>query len=182
MAALWKAREGRPEPFGAYLPQSTEQVLDPPRAFGPEMDLPTELELEPGPGFEAIYGNSFGQGELEVLLEEHLGEEGRGLARGWDGDRYALLKGPGGEEGLVWVSVWDSEAERDRFVSGFPTGPSGVFRLPPRWTRMEVLGRPGAILRVGLPAMDRSGGGTGGRSPLIRCGFGRVRCVLRRKG
>jgi hypothetical protein len=151
VAALWKAKEGRPPPFGANLPQSTEQVLNPPRAFGPEIDVPTELELEFGPGFDRVYENSFGEGELEVLLAEHLGEEGRALAFGWDGDRYGLLAAPDGAEGLVWVSVWDSEAERDRFVSGFRPAVEG-FSTPATLSPMDVLGRPGAILRVGLPA------------------------------
>ena len=150
VAALWKAKAGRPAPFGPNLPQSTEQVLDPPRAFGPEVDLPTELQLEFGPGYELMYGNTFGQGEFEVLLGEHLGEQGKSLAKGWDGDRYGLLRGPDGVEGLVWVSVWDSEAERDRFVSGFQPALQGL-PAPAELAGMEVLGRPGAILRVGLP-------------------------------
>jgi len=150
VSALWREVEGQPAPFGPMLPQSTEQILDPSRAFGGEIDPPTELELDPGPGFEAVYGNTFGQAELEVLLEEHLGPEGRSLAHGWDGDRYALLRGPGGVEGLVWVSVWDSEGERNRFVDGFQPALAGL-SAPATLEAMEVLGRPGAILRVGLP-------------------------------
>ncbi len=105
--------------------------------------------LEPGPGFEAVYGNAFGQAEFQVFLEEHLGPEGRSLAQGWDGDRYALLRGPDGAEGLVWVSVWDSEDERNLFVDGFQPALSRL-QEPATLEAMEVLGRPGAILRVGL--------------------------------
>lgn len=112
--------------------------------------MPTDLELEPGPGFEAVYGNGFGKAEFEVFLEEHLGPDGRLLAQGWDGDQYALLRGPDGEDGLVWVSVWDSEGERDRFVQGFQTALGGM-ESPATLEGMEVVGRPGAILRVGLP-------------------------------
>ena len=147
--ALWKEKEGRPPPFGPDLPQSTEQILDPPRAFGAEVDPPTDLEVDPDPGFEAVYGNAFGQAEFEVFLEEHLGRDGRALAQGWDGDRYALLRGPDGAEGLVWVSVWDSEGERNRFVDGFQPALAGL-RAPATLEAMEVVGRPGAILRVGL--------------------------------
>ncbi len=154
VAELWEEKEGRPPPFGSELPQSTEQILHPTRAFGVEPDMPTDLEVIPGPGFEVLYGNVFGQAEFEVLLGEHLGPEGRSLAQGWDGDRYELLRGPDGEEGLVWVSVWDSEGERDRFVDGFQ---SVLPRLqaPATLDAMEILGRPGAILRVHLP-MDVS--------------------------
>ncbi len=147
--ALWEEKEGRPPPFGPDLPQSTEQIINPHRAFGAEVDPPTDLEVDPGPGFEAVYGNVFGQAEFEVFLEEHLGRDGRALAQGWDGDRYALLKGPDGAGGLVWVSVWDSEGERNRFVDGFQPALAGL-RAPATLEAMEVVGRPGAILRVGL--------------------------------
>jgi len=151
VAALWREKEGRPPPFGPDLPQSTEQILNPPRSFGSDVDLPTDLELEPGGGFEVLYGNGFGQAEFEVLLEAHLGPEGRSLAQGWDGDRYALVRGAEGVEGLVWVSVWDSEEERDRFVEGFrPVLPK--LQEGSELERIPVLGRPGAILRIGLPS------------------------------
>ncbi|MFH1764694.1 MAG: DUF6782 family putative metallopeptidase [Gemmatimonadota bacterium] len=147
--ALWTEKGGRPPPFGSNQPQSTEQILNPSRAFGAEVDLPTELELEAVPGYPAVYGNVFGQAEFETLLEKHLGPDGRALAQGWDGDRFALLTRPDGGDGLVWVSVWDSEEERDRFVNGFQPA-LARFQEPATLERMEVLGRPGAILRVGL--------------------------------
>ena len=147
---LWRENEGRPAPFGAFLPQSTEQILDPSKAYGDGADLPTDLEIEPAQGFETLYGDGFGQAELGVLLEEHLGPESRVLAQGWDGDRYALVKGPDGAEGLIWVSVWDSESERDRFVEGFQPA-LGRLPAPANLEPVEVVGRFGAILRVGLP-------------------------------
>ena len=149
VAALWTEKGGRPPPFGPDLPQSTEQILNPSRAFGVDLDQPTDLVLEPGSGFEAVYGNAFGQAEFQVFLEEHLGPEGPSLAQGWDGDRYALLRGPDGAEGLAWVSVWDSEDERNLFVDGFQPALSRL-QEPATLEAMEVLGRPGAILRVGL--------------------------------
>ncbi len=151
VAALWKEVEGRPAPFGPLLPQSTEQILDPSRAFGENRDHPTDLELGPIQGFETVYGNTFGRGELEVMLEEHLGPEGRSLAKGWDGDRYALVQGEDGTEGLIWVSVWDSESERDRFVSGFQPA-LAMLGAPAELNPMEVVGRPGAVLHVRVSA------------------------------
>jgi hypothetical protein len=150
MAAFWKDVDGRPAPFGEFLPQSTEQILRPALAFGADRDPPTEIRIEAVPGFEMVYGNTFGQGEFEVMLEEHLGPEARALAHGWDGDRYALVRGPDGEEGLIWVSVWDSEAERDGFLTGFGPALTG-FGAPSLLHAMDVQGRPGAVLRVGLP-------------------------------
>jgi len=152
--ALWGAGPGRPAPFGEHLPQSTEQILDPARILGVDPDWPTELEILPGDGLHVLYENSLGQMETEILLQEHLGVPGRALARGWDGDRYLLLRGPRGEEGLFWVSVWDSAEERDLFVEGLRPALPG---LPGRATLREadVLGRPGAILQSGdLPDLS----------------------------
>lgn len=154
VAALWKARPGRPAPFGEHLPQSTEQILDPVRALGPEPDQPTELEIAPGGDLEILYENTLGQMEVEVFLKEHLGPGAEILARGWDGDRYLLLRDPGGEEGLVWVSMWDSAEERDRFVEALLPA---LHRFPePGMLRaVQVLRRPGAILQVGvLPGLS----------------------------
>jgi hypothetical protein len=151
VAELWKARPGRPAPFGRYLPQSTEQILDPSRLLGPEPDWPTELELVPGNGFEVLYQNTLGQMETGILLEEHLGPGSRILAQGWDGDRYLLLRDSSGEEVLLWASVWDSETERDRFADGLG-GALHRFPAPAVLRKADVLGRPGVILQVGAPA------------------------------
>jgi hypothetical protein len=150
VSALWESQEGRPPPFGSHLPQSTEQVLRPSLALSSDVDHPTDLEIEPVAGYETVYGNTFGQGEFGVLLREHLGPEADTLANGWDGDRYALLRSPDGTEGLVWVSVWDSPEERDRFLNGFRAAAEG-FSSPASLGATEILGRPGAILRVSIP-------------------------------
>jgi hypothetical protein len=150
VAAAWKRAQGRPPPFGRYLPQSTEQILDPDRGPLAEEDPPTELLLSLGGGMDVAYQNTLGQMELQVLLDELLGEGHRGLAQGWDGDRFALVLDPeGGEDGLVWTSVWDSERERDAFVAGLQAG-LGHLPAPATLVATEFLGRPGALLRVGL--------------------------------
>ena len=78
-----------------------------------------------------------------------LGEGHRGLAQGWDGDRFALLQPQGDSgDGLVWASVWDSQGQRDAFVSAFERG-LGRLPLPATLVAADVLGRPGALLRVG---------------------------------
>jgi hypothetical protein len=151
MSSFWKEHEGRPPPFGVYLPQSTEQILDPSRAFGGEIDHPTEVGLEVGQDLEVLYGNTFGQAEFEILLETHLGSEGRSLAGGWDGDRYALVRSGEGTDGLIWGSVWDSEEERNRFLEGFQPVLGGL-TLPAVLEAVEVEGRPGAVLRIGVPS------------------------------
>jgi hypothetical protein len=114
-----------------------------------DLDEPTELALSLSPEVEVVYQNTLGEMEIRVLLDELLGQGHRNLADGWDGDHFALVARPGsGPEGLVWVSIWDSEPQRDAFVTGLQPGLS---RLPEPADLVagEVLGRPGAILRVG---------------------------------
>ena len=143
LQALYRAsRDGSPPvPFGELLPQSTEQVLEPERAFLDQRDAPTDLGLgDAGGGWSVVYSNTLGQLETAILLGERTGGERRPGASGWDGDRYALLAGPDGEEALVWYSVWDDRAAADR-VAGALEGP-GDWRIE----RFERDGRP--FLRV----------------------------------
>ena len=122
--ALWKAREGRPAPFGRWLPVSTEQVLHPERLLPPRRDEPTDIAFgaEPPEGWTLVYEDGLGELETRLFLEEHLGDDeaARAGAAGWDGDRSRLLRGPPGEV-LVWVSVWDSDAEADAFADAART-------------------------------------------------------------
>ncbi len=112
----WTSERQRPLPFGDRLPQSTEQILHVERWLDP--DLPTEVaftaELE---DWTATHAGDLGELETRLFLEEHLGDRGKAAAAaaGWDGDAYRLLRGPAGEA-LVWVSVWDTEAEADEFA------------------------------------------------------------------
>lgn len=146
---LWSREEGRPPPFGARLPGSTEQVLDPERYFGPPRDAPTTVVLRiPG---DVVHTDGLGQLETRIFLEE-LGADGE-AARGWDGDTYVLVEGDAGD-GLAWVTVWDGNEERDRFAEAVRA------RLPalPRPAALEVRdvsGRPVAVLSVGdAPALE----------------------------
>ena len=149
MASFWQEVEGRPAPFGSYLPQSTEQVLNPSRGPGGEVDMPTELRLSVEGSVPVIYENTLGQMEVEIFLDELLGEGHRGLAQGWDGDRFVLLEDALGNASLVWVAVWDTEVQRDGFVNGVQ-GALGALSLPSTMEGTVLIGRPGLVLRVGL--------------------------------
>lgn len=160
---LWRAGEERPAPFGEWLPQSTEQVLDPTRFVPPGRDEPTEVTLEVTGG-EVRYVNTLGAMETRVLLQEHLGLEADPSVEGWDGDTYALVDGPGGT-GLAWLTVWDDAASRDRFVRDLLPVLSSGFPAAASLQALEVDGRPGALLTVGAPVTVEatlSGGGDGG--------------------
>ena len=116
---LWRERDGRPAPFGPFLPTSTEQVLHPERFLAVPRDEPTELRYASPPpeGWTEIRSDDLGELETRIFLEEWLddAERAREAAAGWDGDRYRLLRGRGVEV-LVWASVWDRDRDADEFT------------------------------------------------------------------
>ncbi len=166
--------EGRAAPLGALLPLSTEQVADPGTLLGTLADPPVRLAFsrtgaggealgdaraaaasgaqaavartESGVGARPVRQDNLGQMELGVLAEAWGGD--RSLARGWEGDVYALF-GSRGRWSLRWIVVWDEPARRDAFVAwaaGAPGTPLGV-RVAP----VEVEGLPGAEVVSGRP-------------------------------
>ncbi len=141
--ALWRREGDHPAPFGPYLPRSTEQVvthdLD---------DVPEELTLHPPPDVQVLRSDVLGRLELGILLDAHLGRGSARLADGWGGDRYVLMADRDGRRSLVWYSVWDDAAARDRFLHAWSGGLAG-FGAPATLAPTEVDGRPGAVLRVG---------------------------------
>ena len=153
---LWQRRPGRPPPFGELLPHSTEQVLEPERAFGLEPDAPVVIGFSGG-GASVTYTNSLGVAEIGILFEEVAGD-GRPV-RGWEGDQFALVEGGDGSRGLVWWSVWEDEAARDAFVS---RGQAVAAALTDATLEPDTLdGRPAAVLTVGAvpaPPLARIGG------------------------
>ena len=142
--SLWQRRPGRPLPFGELLPTSTEQVLEPERAFGPEPDAPVDIVISGGDA-SVTYANSLGVAEIGILFDEVAGD-GRPIL-GWEGDRFALVEGDDGGRGLVWWSVWEDEAARDAFVS---RGRAVAAALTDATLEPDMLdGRPAAVLTVG---------------------------------
>ncbi|HUG38926.1 MAG TPA: hypothetical protein VMM12_00490 [Longimicrobiales bacterium] len=168
LQALYRATDGDGPvvPFGDLLPHSTEQVMNPEARFLPRPDVPTEVWLErPAAGWRTVYENNLGQLEVSILLAEHLDDQAAAAAEGWDGDRYALLEGPGGGEALVWYSVWDDDAAADRFAAAYHRmldrrpDRAGLARRSEAWGRPVVLvveARAGVELGdVPVPAIER---------------------------
>ena len=119
---LWRTQQGRPLPFGEWLPESTEQLLHTERLLV-RRDTPTSLQLaEPPDGWRVEYADDLGQLEIQVYFREHLGSTtiADRAASGWDGDAYALL-GRDGEQVLVWYTAWDSSLDADEFVDAYRT-------------------------------------------------------------
>jgi hypothetical protein len=115
----WFARThpGR-EPFGAAMPVSTEQILHPDRyAAG---DEPVALAFTGSDVDTVRYEDGLGEFEIGLLFTQllHDSSESRGpaYATDWGGDRFRVY-GPAADA-LVWYSVWDDAAARDRFARG----------------------------------------------------------------
>ena len=113
---LWKQLPTRTLPFGAEMPESTEQVLHVERWLA--ADRPTTVEfLDSVDGWDVVYAKDLGELETRVFLAEHLGVPpwAERAEAGWDGDAYQLLRRDGAEA-LVWISVWDSPEDADEFA------------------------------------------------------------------
>jgi len=139
--ALWADGE-RLAPFGDYLPVSSEQIIE--RALD---DPPVEIALSVTGG-RVVDEDVLGRVMIDVLLDEHVGSSGRGLGRGWEGDRYALVEQPDDSRGLVWCALWETADERDRFGEAL-VDMTEHFGGPASVERIEVAGLPATLLRVG---------------------------------
>jgi hypothetical protein len=153
---VWHEAGGRPSPLAERLPQSTEQVIEAGPALPPARDEPTEVRLQVA---GESYSNSLGRMETGVLLQQVVGAGSAGLARGWDGDRFALIEAPDGPA-LVWFSVWDDADARDRFAAALRPALGKLPRAATLEVR-DVGGRAGALLSVGtgaVPTISLAGG------------------------
>jgi hypothetical protein len=140
--ALWSGGE-RVAPFGEYMPRSTEEVMN-----GSVSDPPVDLALDVGGG-RLVDQDVLGRLAIDVLLEEHLGASAaRGLADGWEGDRYALVELVDGRRGLVWYVLWEDAPSRDRFADAMDVARER-FGGATTIARVEAAGLPATVLRVG---------------------------------
>ena len=98
--------------FQQDRPDSTEQILHPERYLD-RRDRPARVALvAPPAGYSATRDQTLGMLDLRVLLE--MFGRGARAAEGWDGDRYVVWQGEGGDV-LAWVSAWDREGQARRF-------------------------------------------------------------------
>ena len=99
----------RDEPVSVALPDPTAALGESWRIFDEDTlgELQTAVLLaafDPGEGFNDITG------------EIDLPEAARNAAAGWDGDQFALWENDdGGQEILVWRSVWDTPQDARAF-------------------------------------------------------------------
>ncbi|MFQ5747138.1 MAG: hypothetical protein ACE5HF_07975 [Gemmatimonadota bacterium] len=159
----WRLEGTKTPPLADRLPESTEQVLHPERYVSADRDAPEAVRfLGPPPaGWSEVATDDLGEFEIRLFLREHTGrpEEAKEAAAGWDGDRYRLLDGPGGEA-LVWVSLWDTESDAEDFAArarqalAARYAASGGEDAAGRRTRVELRNADGrsAVLLLDAPA------------------------------
>jgi hypothetical protein len=99
----------------AAMPISTEQVLSEDAYFGAAPDTPSRVTLPAAT--DAVHEETLGAFGTRLLLFQHLKNNAVaiGAAQGWDGDRYRIVRSPGGG-GIVWVTVWDTPTDKAEFV------------------------------------------------------------------
>ena len=152
-----RQRPGR-SPFTPFA-SSTEQILHPEKFLDSVPDLPTRVQLGAPRTGTVIHEDNLGEFETRLLLFQHLQDEATAVrgAAGWDGDRYQVVRVPGGQA-MAWVTVWDSPAEAEEFHALVTRArPSGEGRTR-RVTAMTVDGRP-VVIYEDVPA--------GAPSPLL---------------
>lgn len=150
------------------LPVSTEQILHAEAFFGVR-DAPTAVTLPEISGTTTLYENNLGEFETRLLLYQHLRDQPGSIraARGWDGDRYRLVRTAQGD-GLVWATVWDSAVDAGEFrehmdqaiakryviATSATSGDSKTYQGAGRSVTLtvgEVAGRP-VVLYTDVPA------------------------------
>jgi len=110
-----RERPGR-MPYNAELPTSTSQIMHPREYFDSPQQLPITVTLPPPRAGALDYDNVMGEFTTKVMLYDRLKDQNQATAAadGWAGDRYALVKMPGGE-GLAWLTVFGHDlGRRDR--------------------------------------------------------------------
>jgi hypothetical protein len=125
-AAAAYLRGGWPAVDAAHRdpPASSEQVLHPEKYFDAR-DRPIEValggteELERR-GWTRVFEDTFGELDVRVLAGRAFDPVRAGaVAAGWGGDRVRALA-RGDELVIVWLSVWDSEADAVEFADALP--------------------------------------------------------------
>jgi len=134
-------------------PESTEQVLHPPRYYA-DRDRPITVTLGGTDGLEAIgftriLEDTLGELLIRVLATRVLpAERAAQVAEGWGGDRLRALQ-RGNDLVLVWMTAWDSPTEAGEFADALP-GLVPDARVERREERVLVLQGPPDIDRTGL--------------------------------
>src|SRR5215813_1151466 len=106
------------------LPQSSEQILHPPKYFSHEapvkVSLP-DLHFSLGRGWRQIDADVNGEWSFYLILDEFLksASTSKQAAAGWAGDRYATYESASGQTTYVSLSVWDTQKDASEFFDAY---------------------------------------------------------------
>jgi hypothetical protein len=106
------------------LPESSEQILHPPKYFIHEapvkVSLP-DLRLSFGRGWRRIDADVNGEWSFYLILDEFLksASSSKQAAAGWAGDRYATYESASGQSAYISLSAWDTEKDAREFFDAY---------------------------------------------------------------
>jgi hypothetical protein len=108
------------------LPQSSEQILHPPKYFiheAPVKVLLPDLSPSLGRGWQRIEADVNGEWSFYLILDEFLksASTSKQAAAGWAGDRYATYENASGQSFYVSLSAWDTEKDAREFFDAYVT-------------------------------------------------------------
>jgi hypothetical protein len=106
------------------LPQSSEQILHPPKYFIHEAPVKVSLpdvHLLLGRGWRQIDADVNGEWSFYLILDEFLksASMSKQAAAGWAGDRYATYEDASGQSAYVSLSAWDTEKDAREFFDAY---------------------------------------------------------------
>lgn len=106
------------------LPQSSEQILHPPKYFiheAPVKVLLPDLRPSLGRGWRRIETDVNGEWSFYLIFDEFLKSvsTSKQAAAGWAGDRYATYESGSGQSLYVSMSAWDTQKDAREFFDAY---------------------------------------------------------------
>ncbi len=104
-------------------PTTSEQIMHPGKYDEREpaltIDLP-DVAQALGEGWEEADVDVMGEFFYKLVLEERIStRRASRAAAGWGGDRYVLLRGPGGSSLFLNLARWGTERDAEEFYDGY---------------------------------------------------------------
>jgi len=101
-------------------PLSTEQILHPSKTGVPDYPMNVRMSPDIVPDATWVGSEILGEASLRLLFGQVMPPaQVLEAASGWDGDRFGLWIGPGGETIMVVASVWDSAMDARTAADAF---------------------------------------------------------------
>lgn len=101
-------------------PTSTEQILHPEKYLTDQRDEPrdvstSDLSQTLGDGWELVTGDTIGEWDIQIMLEELNASNASDAAQGWGGSEYAIYQSESDALATL-TTAWDSDEDRQEFI------------------------------------------------------------------